>query len=70
MQMRIFVVVNMVILKVFDVLSVYELIIPTINGIFTYINGDLWRGLCFVIASSVLCFFEMHGGNMQAAPFG
>ncbi len=64
MTIGIFVVVNMVILKVFDVSSVYELIIRTINGIFTYINGDLWRGLCFVIASSVLWFFGMHGSNM------
>lgn len=60
----IFVVINMVILRIFDVSSVYELIIRTMNGMFTYINGDLWRGLCFVIVSSVLWFFGIHGGNM------
>lgn len=60
----IFVVVNMVILKVFDVSSVFELITLTINGMFTYIKGDLWRGLCFVIVSSGLWFFGIHGSNM------
>lgn len=53
----IFVVVNMVILRVFDVSSVYELLIQMLNGMFTYIKGDLWRGLCFVFLSSVLWFF-------------
>lgn len=60
----IFVVVNMVILRVFDVSSVYELLIQMLNGMFTYIKGDLWRGLCFVFLSSVLWFFGIHGGNM------
>lgn len=60
----IFVVVNMVILSVFDVSSVLELIIQTINGMFTHVKGDLWRGLCFVIVSSVLWFFGIHGSNM------
>lgn len=60
----IFVVVNMVILKVFDVSSVFELITLTLNGMFTYIKGDLWRGLCFVIVSSGLWFFGIHGSNM------
>lgn len=59
-----FVVLNMVIQTVFDVSSVYELIIRTLNGMFTYIRGDLWRGLSFVIVSSVLWFFGIHGGNM------
>ena len=60
----IFVVINMMILKAFDVSSVYELIIQTINRMFTYVKGDLWRGLCFVIVSSVLWFFGIHGSNM------
>lgn len=60
----IFAVVNMVILRVFDVSSVYELITQTINGMFTYVKGDLWRGLCFVIVSSCLWFFGIHGSNM------
>lgn len=59
-----FVVVNLAILSVFDVSSVYELLMKGFSSIFSHIENDVARGLCYVIVSSILWFFGIHGSNM------
>lgn len=57
-------IINYILLYIFNVSSVYELLTQIFNGAFSYIGRGLPRGLCFVIASSILWFFGMHGSNM------
>lgn len=60
----IFTIINLIILRIFHVESVYTLLIQAFNGIFFYIKNDVARGLCYVIVSSILWFFGIHGSNM------
>lgn len=59
-----FTIVNMAVLSVFRVSSVYELLAQMFSGLFSNIENDTLRGLCFVLISSILWFFGMHGNNM------
>lgn len=57
-------VINHIILYIFNASSVYELLTQMFNGAFSYIGRGLPRGLCFVIASSMLWLFGIHGSNI------
>ena len=59
-----FVLANQALLTIFQVSSVFELLTRMFNGIFYHIDNEVLRGLCFVVMSSVLWFFGMHGGNI------
>ncbi len=64
MTVGLFVAVNQAVLRIFQVSSVYELLTQAFNGVFYHIDNEALRGLCFVLVSSVLWFFGMHGSNM------
>ncbi len=59
-----FVVANQALLQLFQVSSVYELLTRMFNEMFYHIDNEVLRGLCFVVMSSILWFFGMHGGNI------
>ncbi len=59
-----FAVVNLAVLRIFQVSSVYELLTHVFSEVFYYIENGTLRGLVFVIVSSILWFFGMHGSNM------
>lgn len=59
-----FAIVNLAVLELFQVSSVYELLTRTFSRLFLNIGNDTLRGLCFVVISSILWFFGMHGSNM------
>lgn len=64
LTLSLFAVVNRLLVRVFDVSSVHELLTLFFNGMFSDIDNEVLRGLLFVLLSSILWFFGMHGGNM------
>lgn len=59
-----FMAVNLAVLSVFQVSSVYELLVLSFNSIFSHIENSVLRALFYIELSSILWFFGMHGSNM------
>lgn len=67
----IFAVANAIVISIFDVDSIRELLSKMFNSMFKNIGNDFFRGFLFVLLSSMLWFFGIHGsdtleGVMQA----
>ena len=43
--------------------SIHALYIRAMNAIFSHIKAGFWKGFCFVLVSSVLWFFGVHGSD-------
>ena len=67
----IFALVNVIVTRLFDVDSFRNLIAQAMNDLFSHIGSGFFKGFFFVLLSSVLWFFGIHGsdtleGAMQA----
>ena len=56
--------INLLLLNLFHVTSVYELLMQIFNEIFAHVSGGFFKGLLFVFVSSFLWFFGIHGSNV------
>ena len=56
--------VNLCVIRIFGVDSFRMLIISFNNRVFSFIRADFFRGLIFVLFSSVLWMFGMHGSDI------
>lgn len=67
----IFALINVTVTRVFDVDSFRHLVMKAMNELFSHIGSGFFKGFFFVLLSSVLWFFGIHGsdtleGAMQA----
>ncbi len=60
----VFEVINLIMLKIFMVDSVYELFKNSVNMLFDHVGNGMISGVIYVLLSSVLWFFGIHGGNV------
>ena len=58
-----FALVNVVVIRVFDKDSFHELYIALLNKIFSVGNDGFFKGFFFVLLSSILWFFGVHGSD-------
>lgn len=59
----VFALANLFLTRIFQVDSVYELLINAVNNVFKHMGQGLPLGFSFVVASGILWFFGIHGGN-------
>ncbi len=55
---------NALIVELFKVNSFHEMLINILNGLFSFGETGFWKGLFFVLFSSVMWFFGIHGSNV------
>lgn len=60
----VFAVANYAIISIWSVGSLHELFITGVNSLFDGIHQRIYSGYLFVLASSLLWFFGIHGGNV------
>ena len=58
-----FALLNAIVTRIFDVNSFRELIIRWLNQLFSHGNSGFFKGFFFVLLSSVLWFFGIHGSD-------
>lgn len=59
-----FAVINEIIKFIFSVNCIYDLFIKSINSVFENISSDFLSGFLFVLISSILWFFGIHGSDV------
>lgn len=58
-----FAIANVIFIRIFDKDSFHELYISGLNKLFSYGNNGFFKGFFFVLLSSVLWFFGVHGSD-------
>ncbi len=59
----VFALINALVIHIFDVDSFRKLLIEALNRLFSYGKTDFFKGFFFVLLSSVLWFFGIHGSD-------
>ncbi len=60
----IFAIINLIFVSIFNVSGIQEFFIIICSSIFDHIGNEFIRGLLFILISSILWFFGIHGSNI------